>query len=307
MYLKIISLLFLLLSSLYANNPTKKVSLQLLWKHQFEFAGFYMAKEKGFYKDLGLDVNFKEYKLNSNIAQDVASGKADFSVGYSGIILDKINGVNIKLLNAIYQSSPHVLVSLKSSGIKSIEDFKGKKISMTNSHTKTANIKSMIYFQNIQLNDMIYAKKAGFEIVRTQHAISPKILESMIPYCEKLDIKLTVEMHHPHNPYVPVWEEYIKLMQNKGGGYLGIVPDFSIFQVKPHKLLIERLISAGFRKEKLDDVLKLHEEGASLEETKTLGLSDREKEFSEDIYEKFNPTPIGDLDILIPSSMRCYS
>ncbi len=150
---KLLLLAILCITSLFAES-NQKISLQLLWKHQFEFAGFYMAKEKGFYNNAGLDVEFKEYKIGSNISQDVASGKVDFGIGYSGIILDKIKGDDIKLLNAIYQSSPHVLVSLESSKIKSIKDFKGKKISMTNSHTKTANIKSMIYSQKISLDDM---------------------------------------------------------------------------------------------------------------------------------------------------------
>ena len=57
----------------FANNGLKEVSLQLLWKHQFEFAGFYMAKEKNFYKDVGLDVEIKEYKLGVNIVNDVQS------------------------------------------------------------------------------------------------------------------------------------------------------------------------------------------------------------------------------------------
>jgi len=150
---KLLLLTILCITSLFAES-NQKISLQLLWKHQFEFTGFYMAKEKGFYKDLGLDVVFKEYQIGSNISQDVISGKADFGVGYSGIILDKLNGDDIKLLNAIYQSSPHVLVSLQSSNINSIKDFKGKKISMTNSHSKTANIKSMIYSQKISLDDI---------------------------------------------------------------------------------------------------------------------------------------------------------
>ena len=40
----------------------EKVSLQLQWKYQFQFAGFIMAKEKGFYNDLKLDVEIKEWQ-----------------------------------------------------------------------------------------------------------------------------------------------------------------------------------------------------------------------------------------------------
>ena len=53
MYKIIFICLIFICSGLNAED-LKKVSVQLLWKHQFEFAGFYMAKEKGFYKDVGI-------------------------------------------------------------------------------------------------------------------------------------------------------------------------------------------------------------------------------------------------------------
>lgn len=150
------------------------------------------------------------------------------------------------------------------------------------------------------VNDMLYAKKAGFDLVRTQHSISPEIYEKMLPYCEKLDMKLAIEMHHPHNPHVPVWEKYLELMNTKGKGYLGVVPDFSIFQVRPHKLLVERLKNAGFREDRLDRVLELHENRTALSEALKLDLNQLEAEFTESIYEKFNPTDINELERLIP-------
>lgn len=150
------------------------------------------------------------------------------------------------------------------------------------------------------VNDMIYAKKAGFGLVRTQHSISPEIYEKMIPYCEKLDMKLAIEMHHPHHPHVSVWEKYIELMNTKGNGYLGVVPDFSIFQVRPHKLLVERLKKAGFREDRLDKVLMLHGRREPLSEALKLDLNRLEAEFTESIYEKFNPTNIDELSTLIP-------
>ncbi len=150
------------------------------------------------------------------------------------------------------------------------------------------------------VNDMIYAKKAGFDLVRTQHSISPEIYEKMIPYCEKLDMKLAIEMHHPHHPHVPVWEKYLELMNTKGKGYLGVVPDFSIFQVRPHKLLVERLKNAGFREDRLDKVLELHGNRVALSEAMKLDLNHLEAEFTKSIYEKFNPTDINELESLIP-------
>ena len=71
--------------------------------------------------------------------------------------------------------------------------------------------------------------KAGFDLVRTQHAISPKIFRKMIKYCKDLDMKLAIEMHHPHHLRVPVWQEYLEIMREEGEGYLGVVPDFLSF------------------------------------------------------------------------------
>jgi sugar phosphate isomerase/epimerase len=108
------------------------------------------------------------------------------------------------------------------------------------------------------LNDLIYAKKAGFPIVRTQHAISPKIFRAMIPYCRDLGVKLTIEMHHPHHPSLPVWQEYFSIMRGEGKGLLGFVPDMSIFQDMPHKLWIDEAVGCGCRRAVIDEMIDKH-------------------------------------------------
>ena len=74
--LKIIFLLVILFyNNLFAinkvgENNLEKTILQLEWKHQFEFAGFYTAIEKGYYKDIGIDLEIKEFEENINISED---------------------------------------------------------------------------------------------------------------------------------------------------------------------------------------------------------------------------------------------
>ena len=142
------------------NEKLKKVSIQLNWKHQFEFAGFYMAKEKGFYKKMGLDVQIKEFSEGINIAKEVTSGKSTFGVDYPTLILDRARGQNVVLLAAILQSSPHVLVSLKSSGIKSVKDFRNKKIMIGENAANTASFIAMFLANNIYFKDMIKVKES---------------------------------------------------------------------------------------------------------------------------------------------------
>lgn len=57
------------------------VNLQLKWHHQFQFAGYYAALAKGYYRDVGLDVNFVEAILGRDPVKSVLEGKAEFGVG----------------------------------------------------------------------------------------------------------------------------------------------------------------------------------------------------------------------------------
>jgi sugar phosphate isomerase/epimerase len=138
------------------------------------------------------------------------------------------------------------------------------------------------------VNDLICAKKAGFPMVRSQHAISPKIFRKMIPFCKELGMLLTIEMHNPHHPEVPVWKEYFEIMKGEGKGVLGFVPDMSIFQTKPHKLWLDEALSLGCRPEKMQELIDKHNRHVSEEELVSGDYSPLELEYAADLA-SFNP------------------
>jgi|GEM_PF-199492 len=155
--MRIFFLLFFLLSyvTLFAQEKNlEKISVQLNWKHQFQFAGFYMAKEKGFYTQVGLDVSFEELSTGVNIVQKVLDSETTYGVGYPGIIYDRLQQKQIVLLAALLQRSPHVLLSTKSSGIRSIDDFKGKKIMISKHAAENISFVTMLKSHNLSLLDM---------------------------------------------------------------------------------------------------------------------------------------------------------
>jgi len=160
--LKLLLFIVFLSSTVLADKgDIEKVTLQLDWKHQFEFAGFYMAKEKGFYKDVALDVKIKEAKGNTNVIKKVTQNRATYGVIYPSIVLEKSKGQKVVLLSAILQSSPHILISLQSSGIKSIKDFKNKRIMIVDDNVQTAPFESMLHSQHISIKDMkVFCHKA---------------------------------------------------------------------------------------------------------------------------------------------------
>ena len=127
-----------------------------MWLDQFEFAGFYAAKEKGFYKDVGLDVEIKKYNQNIDLTDTVLEGHADFGINSSSLIIDKINGKDIILLGTIFQSSPLILISLKDSEINSLKDMLDKKIMLANNQKDFAIFRSMFKNQDIDSNYLTF-------------------------------------------------------------------------------------------------------------------------------------------------------
>ncbi len=132
----------------------QKVTLQLSWLHQFQFAGFYMAKEKGFYKDAGLDVEIKEFTYDLNKATYTKEKRADFAIGRPSLLIDKAHGEDIVALGAIFQESPLMLLVTKNSGIKNVSDLKNKRLMITDDATDTAAITAMLHANGLNLSDI---------------------------------------------------------------------------------------------------------------------------------------------------------
>ncbi|CCQ10187.1 diguanylate cyclase (GGDEF domain) with PAS/PAC sensor [Pseudoalteromonas luteoviolacea B = ATCC 29581] len=106
------------------------VTLQLKWTHQFQFAGYYMAKEKGFYDEVDIDVNFLPADTsNPDAFFSVLSGRAQFGITHSGILQQRLDGKPLVAMAAILQSSPYCWMVKSDSDIRAPQDFSNKRIS----------------------------------------------------------------------------------------------------------------------------------------------------------------------------------
>ena len=140
--------------SLNAKESMQKVSLQFQWKDQFQFAGYYVAKEKGYYKDKNLDVDFLPYQTGDNIVNKVLSNEATYATGRTSLVVERSNGKKVIALAAILQSSPLALAVKKSSNINTVGDFKDKRLSITSVESE-ASIYAMLLSQKIKISDII--------------------------------------------------------------------------------------------------------------------------------------------------------
>ncbi|TNE77281.1 MAG: diguanylate cyclase [Gammaproteobacteria bacterium] len=109
-------------------QPGVTVSLRLKWFHQFQFAGYYAALEQGFYSEEGLNVHLLERDLETSVVDDVVSGRVNFGVADSSLIVARMNGAPVVMLNPIFQHSPMVLISLAKNNILGPSDLAGKTV-----------------------------------------------------------------------------------------------------------------------------------------------------------------------------------
>lgn len=122
---------FLLFSSLAAAAESlEKITMQVRWLHQFQFAGYYAAVEKGFYRDEGLDVTIQAGSPTRTPVSEVLSGNAQYAEANSELLYHYLEGEPLVALAAIFQHSPSVLLSLKASGIRSPQKIAGKTVMM---------------------------------------------------------------------------------------------------------------------------------------------------------------------------------
>lgn len=125
------SALWLSLSHTSLVHAQEKVSVRLRWLPQAQFAGYYVAKAKGFYKAAGLDVTINPGGPNINVETLVSSGADTFGVGggTEAQLFARDKGLPLVAIGMMLQQSPHVFVVKSNSGIKTLADFKGKKVS----------------------------------------------------------------------------------------------------------------------------------------------------------------------------------
>jgi ABC-type nitrate/sulfonate/bicarbonate transport system substrate-binding protein/signal transduction histidine kinase len=184
--------------SLFAFKSLEKTTLQLSWFNQFQFAGYYIAKEKGFYADMGLNVEIRNYDFGVNVTKDVSVGKVDFGIARETLIQEKINTFhNLIALYPLFQISPLILIAKKDSNINTLKDFSNKRIMLSENDSSQASLKAMLASNNINNESM--------EILKHSHNLEDLInnkTDIMSAYISKFPFNLE-QKNIPFNIFAP--------------------------------------------------------------------------------------------------------
>jgi NitT/TauT family transport system substrate-binding protein len=235
-------------------SPTKqsrtaatKVTLQLKWVTQAQFAGYYAAKEKGYYKQAGLDVKIKIGGPDISPEQVVAGGQAEFGLDWlPSLLAARDQGTKLINIAQVFARSGMTQLTWKDTGINSIPKMKGKKVGnwllgneyelfaalvrsgMDPSHNKGVTIVKQPFDMNLFMNRQIDSASA-----MTYNELA-QVLETKNPKTDKLT-KLS--------------ELNVIKMENIGTGMLedGIFTTEKWINDKAHQATAKKFLAASFK------------------------------------------------------------
>jgi NitT/TauT family transport system substrate-binding protein len=224
-----------------------KVTLQLKWVTQAQFAGYYAAAAKGYYKQAGLDVNIKVGGPDITPETVVAGGQAEFGLDWLPSLMSaRDQGTKLINIAQVFARSGMTEITWKDSGINTIAKMKGKKVGnwlngnefelfaalsragMDPAHNKGVTIIKQPFDMNLFLNRQISAASA-----MTYNELA-QVLESPNPKTGKLT-KLS--------------ELNVIKMQNIGTGMLedGIFTTDSWIKNKSNQAIAKKFLAASFK------------------------------------------------------------
>ena len=157
-------LLFLMTSAM----AQQKVSLQLRWDHQFQFAGYYAAQWQGYYKEAGFEVEIRsaitpDRKIRS-ATEEVANGNADFGVGAADILLARDRGIPLVVLASIFQQSAAEFYIREDTPLQSLVDLLKLRVARTVNDLIDIELQAMVLSEGIDPKQITpYPHSSGLE------------------------------------------------------------------------------------------------------------------------------------------------
>jgi ABC-type nitrate/sulfonate/bicarbonate transport system substrate-binding protein len=112
-------------------SPPREITIQLDWVHTIEYAGFYMAEEKGYFAAENLKLTMIPYDFEKPVkpVEAVTAGQAEFGVANApSMLLAHADGAPLVAIATIYQRNPSALISLAEKNIAKPEDLVGKRV-----------------------------------------------------------------------------------------------------------------------------------------------------------------------------------
>lgn len=172
------------------NTNLKKVKLLIDWKAEPTYAGFYIAKEKGYYENRGLDVEIVEGNGATTSAQIIGEGSTYFIGSCSGeaTAIARSKGIPVRSVAVFYPNVPTVLYSRGDTPIRQPEDMIGKRIGLISGSVTFDEYRGIIAANGLDRSKIIEVG-AGFEVA----PLLSKQVDGLMNYEELTPVELRLK------------------------------------------------------------------------------------------------------------------
>ncbi|MCI0847764.1 MAG: ABC transporter substrate-binding protein [Chloroflexi bacterium] len=148
-----------------APKALTKVTIALDWFPWANHSGLFIAQERGYFAEQGLEVNIYVPGDPSTVLQTVAAGRDDFGISYQPeLLLAREQGIKAVSIMALVQHPLNSVMALKESGIAEPRDLKGKKVGSPGLPSDEALIDTMLRYQGLTIDD-VEMVNVGFDLV----------------------------------------------------------------------------------------------------------------------------------------------
>jgi len=217
---KIITTTFIFLTLSVANAKTDKITIGLDWFINPDHAPLIIAQKRGFFKEVGLEVEMIEPADPNDPPKLVAAGKLDLAISYQPQLHIQVDqGLPVVRVGTLVSVPLNSLVVLENGPIKSISDLKGKKIGFSVGGFEEALLSGMLEKYNIKMTDV--------DLININFSLSPSLIakkvDAVIGAFRNFELNQMDIVNHPGKAFypeehgVPSYEEliYISNVKNR--------------------------------------------------------------------------------------------
>lgn len=217
---KLIITTFLTLSLNFAYAKTEKITIGLDWFINPDHAPLIIAEKRGYFKEMGLEVEMIEPADPNDPPKLVAAGKLDLAISYQPQLHIQVDqGLPVVRIGTLVSVPLNALVVLKNGPIKSITDLKGKKVGFSVGGFEEALLSGMLEKYNLKISDI--------ELININFSLSPALIakkvDAVIGAFRNFELNQMDIVGYPGRAFypeehgVPIYEEliYISNIKNR--------------------------------------------------------------------------------------------
>jgi NitT/TauT family transport system substrate-binding protein len=169
----------------------EKVTIRFTWKYKGEYAPLFVALDKGYYKEAGLDVNLAEGSGSQTVMSVIASGEENIGYGPADAVASGVNkGMPLKVVSVYQTKLPIALVSFPDKPIKTPKDLEGKRLAGANGGAFTRLLPAFAKANGLDLSKievvMLDGSVGNTQFLNRQVDVASPYLSNEVPRLEKM-------------------------------------------------------------------------------------------------------------------------